>query len=178
MALSGYLCFHRMVTFQRCFLWCSGVGHIARPSANQLAGLQRGGTPWLSLAVCPSAACSSPCGAKVPRAIACWLTVLRQSARHCGVHLFVHAHREAIADSTSKGPCRGFTSLGSSGTISSSHTRGSNCMQRPSILRHFGKVGLFSSAVPSRTSLTWRSSGTPTKSLTSARPCGRPLPLR
>ena len=59
-----------MLVCRRCFLWCSGVCHLSRPSANQFGGLQRGGFPWLSLAVCPSAACSSPYGAKVPHAIA------------------------------------------------------------------------------------------------------------
>ena len=59
-----------MIICRRFFLWCSGVGRLSRPSANQLGGLQRGGIPWLNLAVCPSAACSPTCRAKVPHSIA------------------------------------------------------------------------------------------------------------
>lgn len=42
-----------------------------------------------NLAVCPSAACSPRCGAKVPHAIALWLAVLRRPV-HCGA---VASHR-------------------------------------------------------------------------------------
>ena len=59
-----------MVFSWRCFLWHSCTAHLATSSANKCGGPQSGGAANLHLAVCPSAACSPPCSAKVPHTIA------------------------------------------------------------------------------------------------------------
>ena len=108
--------------------------------------------------------------------------VLRQSAIHCGMRsLCKRLSRWAVAQVLLL-----FPDLGLSGTIPASHTKGSwrvqqqqqQQQQQPSIVHHQGTACLFSSAAPSRHSLTMRSSGTLINSIASATPYGRPLPWR
>ena len=119
---------------------------------------------------------------RVAQQVSIWLSALRQPAHHraapkchtpslVGFLSFGSQHITAacaclfmrisrrIDDSMSSSPCRWFTVLGTSGTIPSSHTKGSQGMQWPSIIRHPGKVSLFSLAGPSRPGLTVWSRG-------------------
>jgi len=141
MAVLCHFRFHRFIVCQRCFLWCSCVGHLSRHSANRLSGLQRGGLANLNRAVCPSAACSSPCGAKVPHAIAV------AGLLSCGSQLNAISSPRLLRPSPSRhastgggsqfvfkyqGPwhfhgqnlLRLFPACGTSGTIPSSQTKG------------------------------------------------------
>jgi len=145
----------------------------------------------LNLAVCPSAACSPSCGAKVPYAIALWLSVLRRPV-HCGavashstwhpaVMAFGH-HCLAFASSAAnlagsrpqvlvnRPACRRSASIRQLARRRSirqnlcNSSQGSAGVARSSIYQQ-SKVSLFSAAVPSRPSLTCRSSRHPQVSL-------------
>ena len=125
------------------------------------------GSVWLSALRQPAHHRAAPkCHTPLP-----WLPpVLRQSAQR---HQFAKA-AQAIAKSScvhvrwftvriqvSRSvafPQVIFPACGTSGTIPFSHTKGGWRMQRSSIIHHQGKVSLFSFAVPSRPSLTLRSS--------------------
>jgi len=130
---------------------------LARSGANKQSSSQPGSAASLPLAVCPSAARSPPCGAKVLRAIAVWLPVLRQSANHCGTRQrFMRISRPAMI------PREEFDSIDSQlwpgqaqfhpVTQREFGVHRSNAKQQGTA--HFG-----SSAGPSRPSLTCRSRG-------------------
>ena len=144
--------------------------------------------PSLNLAVCPSAACSSTCGAKVPCAVAVAAPVLRQCVQHhqfakaaqaiaksAGVHLrwFTAWRFPKVAANLKR--CKNQVSNEQSAyrrpacrcvlarrmrvrqNLCNS-SQGSAGVPRSNIFQR-GKVCLFSSAVPSRHSLTFRSMG-------------------
>ena len=96
---------------------------LARSGAKDHRYSQPGGAAGLHLAVCPSAARSPQCGAKVPHAVAAWLPVLRQSANHSDLRLpFMRISRPAMIQTEVSVPW--FPALATSGTIPSSHTKG------------------------------------------------------
>ena len=170
------------------------MGHLCRHSANAHHALQRGVLANLNPAVCPSAACSTPVGAKVPHACACWLPVLRQSAqRHqfaqvalaiarfhtgtCGgsrFDVFQSPQRTwnaaRIKCQTSRPQACGFSALGRQMRMRQNlckPRKGSSGMP-PSSVQQQSKVCLFSPSLSSRPSLTWRSTGRLPASLAAA----------
>lgn len=82
-------------SFSAAFFGAHALRILSKSSANGVSGLQSGGLASLHLAVCPSAACSPPCGAKVPHAFALWLSVLRRPV-----------HQGAVASQHSFTSCR------------------------------------------------------------------------
>ena len=154
---------HRLIVCRRCLLWCSSVARLARQSANWLSGLQRGGLANLNRAVCPSAACSPKCGAKVPHAFASgFLSFGSQRIMAARAGLSCTFQRQ-----------RRFQEKKSVPLVHSSDLIGHNSIQS-----HKGSFGVHrstanqqnaarfgSSSLPSRTSLTGRSSRHPQVSL-------------
>ena len=155
------------------------------------AGHVFGGLASFNLAVCPSAACSPQLGAKVPYAIALWLSVLRRPVHYGAVashrtwHPAVMAkaitawrfssfaanfggsrpqvlvNRPAYRRSASIRRLARYTGIRQNLCNSS---QGGAGVARSNIYQQ-SKVGLSSAAVPSRPSLTCRSSRHPQVSL-------------
>jgi hypothetical protein len=154
----------------------SQVARLARHSANWLGGLQGSGLANLNRAVCPSAACSPQCGAKVPHAFASGFLSF-------GSQRIIAAR---LSFSCSSQGQRRFHKKKSVPRVHSSWLIGHNSIQshkgsfgvHRSNASHQSTARFGSSASSSRPSLTWRSTGKPILGIASARPCGRPLTWR
>ncbi|MDI1260915.1 hypothetical protein [Aquabacterium sp.] len=133
---------------------------LSRHRANSLSGSQLGGVSNLSLAVCPSAACSKLLSAKVPLAIALGLPVLRQSIQSRAALRFqdqVSNEQPVLRRSANHRALASFINI----VQNPSNSKHGSAVMPKSNICHQGTVGLFSQAVPSRHSLTVRSTGTP-----------------
>ena len=190
------LMFHRLIVCRLCFLWCSRVGHLSRHSANGLDALQRGGLANLNPAVCPSAARSPTCSAKVPRAVVMAASCPSAVSTRSSVRQGCSGHRRGASShvrwftawrcpkaAANLKRCKNQVSNEQSAyrrpamPLPSGHAhvhqaesrqvKGSAGMPRSNIYPQ-SKACLFSSAVPSRRCLTGRSSRHPKAPLVGA----------